>query len=173
MQRFREFSPFCFGWPQTAASHSKLLVKLTSTTLSSDKCRISRGQTEPELLRCSHMENKLLNTQYIIFQSVKQLTFSFGGYVCGCLGETIFRFSHLEAKAYMHSPALQCCGKNTYLLLDVGSQTPQDFLEIFVVGLNGGTPLDIFESLVQLTQLLQCLAAPVQGFDIWGIDVNC
>lgn len=59
-----------------------------------------------------------------------------------------------------------------YLLLDIGPQSPQSLLEVLVAGFEGGTFLSILECLVQLPQLFQGLAAPVQGFDIRSIDIN-
>ena len=58
------------------------------------------------------------------------------------------------------------------LCLDLSSQPTQGLQERLVLGLDGGTPLDVLEGHVQLPQLLQCLAAPEQGLDVSCIDVN-
>lgn len=56
--------------------------------------------------------------------------------------------------------------------LDFSPQPPEGLQEGLVFGLDGGTPLDVFEGHVQLAQLLQSLAAPEQGFDVCCIHVN-
>ena len=59
-----------------------------------------------------------------------------------------------------------------HLLLDAGVESPQCLLEALVLGLQGGTALHVLEGLVQLAQVLQCLASPVQSLDVRGVDVK-
>lgn len=59
-----------------------------------------------------------------------------------------------------------------HLLLNASIEPPQCLLEVLVPWLKGGTALHVLEGLVQLPQVLQCLASPVQGFDVRGVDVN-
>lgn len=59
-----------------------------------------------------------------------------------------------------------------YLLLDAGIEPPQCLLEVLVPWLQGSTALNILECLVQFSQMLQCLASPIQGFDVSRVDVN-
>lgn len=60
----------------------------------------------------------------------------------------------------------------THLLLDAGVEPPQRLLEVLVPWLKGGTALHVLEGLVQLPQVLQGLASPVQSLDVRGVDVN-
>lgn len=53
-----------------------------------------------------------------------------------------------------------------HLLLDAGIQPPQGLLEVLVLWLKGGTALHILKGLVQLLQVLQCLASPIQSLDV-------
>lgn len=69
------------------------------------------------------------------------------------------------------------CGKGhlpdpAHLLLDAGIEPPQCLLEALVLWLQSGTALHILEGLVQLAQVLQCLASPVQSLDVRGVDIN-
>lgn len=59
-----------------------------------------------------------------------------------------------------------------YLLLDAGVEPPQCLLEVLVPWLQGSTALHILECLVQLAKMLQCLASPIQCFDVSRVDVN-
>lgn len=58
-------------------------------------------------------------------------------------------------------------GRNpAHLLLDAGIQPPQGLLEVLVLWLKGGTALHVLKSLVQLLQVLQCLASPIQSLNV-------
>ena len=59
-----------------------------------------------------------------------------------------------------------------HLLLNAGVESPQRLLEVLVPWLEGGTTLHVFEGLVQLPQVLQCLASPIQSLDVRGVDVD-
>lgn len=59
-----------------------------------------------------------------------------------------------------------------HLLLDAGVEPPQRLLEVLVPWLKGSTALHILEGLIQLSQVLQCLASPIQSLDVRGVDVN-
>lgn len=59
-----------------------------------------------------------------------------------------------------------------HLLLDTGVEPPQCLLEVLVPWLEGGTALHVLEGLVQLPQMLQCLAPPIESLDVRGVDVN-
>lgn len=59
-----------------------------------------------------------------------------------------------------------------HLLLDAGIEPPQRLLEVLVPWLEGRTALHILEGLVQLPQVLQRLASPIQSLDVRGVDVN-
>lgn len=62
--------------------------------------------------------------------------------------------------------------ESAHLLLDAGVEPPQRLLEALVPWLQGGTTLHILEGLVQLPQMLQCLAPPIQSLDVRGVDVD-
>lgn len=63
-------------------------------------------------------------------------------------------------------------GDLAHLLLDACIEPPQRLLEALVLRLEGGTALHVLEGLVQLPQVLQGLASPIQGLDVRGVDVN-
>lgn len=53
-----------------------------------------------------------------------------------------------------------------HLLLNAAIEPPQCLLEVLVPRLEGGTALHVLEGLVQLPQVLQRLASPVQSLDV-------
>ena len=63
-------------------------------------------------------------------------------------------------------------GGLAHLLLDACVEPPQCLLEVLVLWLEGGTALHVLEGLVQLPQVLQRLASPIQSLDVRRVDVN-
>lgn len=61
---------------------------------------------------------------------------------------------------------------NADLGLDFCSQSAECLQEGFVLWLERGTPLHIFESHIQFSQLFQSLEAPVQSFYVFCININ-
>lgn len=73
----------------------------------------------------------------------------------------------------MFSESVADCISYADLGLDVCAQSAEGLQESLVLWLKGGASLHVFESHVELAQLLQSLAPPVQRFNIRSVNVNC
>lgn len=80
-------------------------------------------------------------------------------------------FPNVSARSGGRQPRLVGRGP-AHLLLNAGVEPPQCLLEVLVPWLEGRTALHILEGLVQLPQMLQCLAPPIQSLDVRGVDVD-